>query len=145
MSEQNEKNSICLDYYSGAYGPTIRIDIQSMESLKKIKNVFQSLSHKVGEETNLVDLENIKFIGLNKFILISIPEDQKTEKKLFLTQKDDLVEFFWKTSCRNWDMIMLLVEGLIEGNNPGHQYLTEEGIDDALVELAFLEYRPNER
>ena len=37
------KNSILLDYYDGAYGPTIRIDVQSIETLVRIKNLFLQL------------------------------------------------------------------------------------------------------
>lgn len=40
------------------------------------------------------------------------------------------------------DGCVCLIDGLLEGNAPGHQYLTHEGVDDALVELAFQEPRP---
>ncbi len=145
MNELNGKKCVLLDFYEGAYGPTIRIDIQSREDLIKIRNIFLKLSQKPNEETNLADCKNVKSIGVNKFVLMSIPDNQETEKKLFLViNKKTIFEFLWKLSVGNWETIVLLADNLIEQDKPGHQYLTEEGIDDALVELAYREYRPHE-
>ncbi len=37
------------------------------------------------------------------------------------------------------------MDGLLTEDAPGHQYLTREGLDDALVELCYKEKRLEER
>jgi hypothetical protein len=43
-SSPPKRTEVLLAYYEGAYGPTIRIDVQSLESLAEIKAVFEKLS-----------------------------------------------------------------------------------------------------
>lgn len=45
----------------------------------------------------------------------------------------------WVRNPEGWETLTLLVDGLIEAKTPAHQYLTEEGLDDAVVELSFRE------
>ena len=145
MNNQENSNSIILlDYYSGAYGPTIRIDIMSLENLRKMKNLFVQLAKSTNYEINLLELENIKVKGINKFILQSISLDKKYDrfgtKNLTLTKhNNNEIIFQWKLSPCNWETTVCLVQRLLDVKTPGHQYLTKEGIDDALVEFTFLE------
>jgi len=47
--------------------------------------------------------------------------------------------FSWCNTREDWLDCVEKVDALMEGNSPGHQYLTNEGIDDALVELCYQE------
>ena len=136
----NGQDRIVIDYYQGAYGPTIRIDIQTMENLVKLKNIFLQLAESKKEAMDLVRLESVTATGINQFILKTVPPNQEQEKKL-RREKDNTnnVAFYWSMSWRGWQRCAGLIDGLIESQGAGHQYLTEEGVDDAIVEVAFME------
>jgi hypothetical protein len=134
------QKEILLDYYEGAYGPTIRIDAQSMEDLLGIKNIFLQLAGSSSQAIDLAEKEGVKTTGLNQFILRWVPDKPEVKKKLVLLSNTNTdIAFEWAMSAKNWKRIAGLIDGLIESNAPGHQYLTEEGVDDAVVELAFKE------
>ncbi len=134
------KNIILIDYYQGAYAPTIKIDVVSLESLRKLKKLFVSLAKSANIEVNLLEIENIEAIRIDKFILQSVSDDKKFTKKLTLNKQDNKKNIFqWKLSPYNWETVVCLTQHLLDDKSPGHQYLTKEGIDDALVELSFLE------
>jgi hypothetical protein len=50
--------------------------------------------------------------------------------------------FRWSDGREGWLECTEKAELMVVDSRPGHQYLTTEGIDDALVELCYLEYRP---
>ena len=139
-SSIENKKAILLDYYEGAYGPTIRIDVQSHMALTIIKDLFLQLAESKKTMIDLVQIDSVKAIGLNALLLKGVPDNQEPDKKLVLSSHTVTGNFFeWTMSLRNWKRAAGLIDGLLEYNRPGHQYLTEEAIDDALVELAFLE------
>jgi hypothetical protein len=45
-------------------------------------------------------------------------------------------EFRWRRNLEGWRVCLDLCEGLIPES---HQYMTHEGVDDALLEIAFME------
>lgn len=131
---------VLLDCYHGAYGPTLRIDVRSVESLHKLRNFFVGLSKSANQEINLIEDKNVVAIGIDRFILQSISNEKEGEKKLSRIKQDNNGHiFYWKMSPDNWEQVVCLVQSLLDGNRPGHQYLTEEGMDDVLIELAFQE------
>ncbi len=139
-----DKKNILLDYYQGSYGPTIRIDILSLENLRKMKNLFVHLAKSVNYEINLLEFGNIQAKGINKFILQSTTNGKKYDwlrrKNLtFIKKNNNEIVFHWGLSPYNWERVVCLVQRLLDEKTPGHQYLTQEGVDDALVEVAFLE------
>ncbi len=133
-----DKN-IIVDYYQGAYGPTLRIDIVSLDDLSKIKNLFVDLSKSIDHQVDLTKFENAIATGLNSLILQSSSKIEKNQKKLTQIHQGNNINFLWKTSPQDWARIVSLVQQLIDVKRPGHQYLTEEGVDDALVEFVFME------
>jgi hypothetical protein len=141
MGYQSVNNDrILLDYYQGAYGPTLRIDILSVDSLHKVKNLLVHLAKSVNHEINMVEAENVVAMGVSRFILQSVSDDKEVEKKLtHVEQSNNGHIFYWKMSSDSWERVVCLVQRLLDTNRPGHQYLTEEGIDDALIEITFME------
>lgn len=134
------QDSIVIDYYQGAYGPTIRIDIQTMENLVKVKNIFRQLAELKKETIDLARVESVNATGLKQLILKVVPPNQEIEKKLKLEEGSaGNIAFSWTMPSTGWRRCAGLIDGLIESGHPGHQYLTEEGLDDALVEIAFAE------
>lgn len=136
----NHTNLILIDYYLGAYAPTIRIDVHSPAALSQLKRLFLSLAEGSEKEVDLAQHEMITASGLHSLILRVIP-DSRTIKKNLVLMKNELqrIDFSWVGNSEQWQRCAALVEALIESNKAGHQYLTTEGIDDALVELAYME------
>lgn len=129
-----------LDFYRGAYGPTIRIDVQDVPSLMKIKELFLELATSAKKKTNLAELPWIKASGLRQLVLTQAPDREGRVKSLALRKgKDESIAFDWSLSSSGWKRCAALIDGLIRLNSPAHQYLTEEGIDDAIIEIAFME------
>ena len=97
------------------------------------------LASQPGTELDLVQMREVESANVRRFILASLagePEPQKTLRSEVDTTQN-VVAFRWTRSQDGWEECVGLVDGLSDG--PGHQYLTIEGVDDALVELAFME------
>lgn len=131
---------ILIDYYQGSYGPVIRIDTQAAEEIIQIKNIFMELILTEVTEIRLHTDEQIKMVGMKALVLRLIPAGQERQKTLnlaHLTSEGPI--FHWSKSAEGWEDCVGLLDGILKYDRPSHQYLTEEGIDDALVEVAFLE------
>ena len=138
----NNSNEVLIDFYDGAYGPTIRIAAKSAEYLSAIRNVFVKLAESKNYTFDLAELKNAKTIRLNQLILNCIPENQETKKKLFLISNNKTgADFKWAMASQSWEKVVDLIDGLLNRGSSGHQYLTREGVDDALIELSFMESR----
>jgi hypothetical protein len=131
---------ILLDYYEGAYGPTIRIDVKSKDTLKKLKNLFLELAGPEEKTINMAEMNGVSTLELKKLILRRTSDSKELGKKLMpLSCSSSEHAFEWVMTAREWGKAATLVDGLLDYNMPGHQYLTHEGVDDILVELAFME------
>ena len=140
MKDPARNNVVILDFYQGAYGPTIRIDVQDVASLIKIKELFLELAISARKKTDLAELPWIKASGLRQLVLTQAPEREGCVKNLALRKdKDGSIALEWSLSSSGWKRCAGLIDGLIRLNSPAHQYLTEEGIDDAIIEIAFRE------
>jgi len=134
-----DKSTIVLDYYEGAYGPTIRIDVQSVGALVKIKDFIQQLAESRISSINLTEAEGIKAAGFSK-IIFEVSLDNKAEEKLLLRKNgSEGIIINWAMFPASWERVHGLVSGLLECGCPAHQYLTKEGVDNVIVELAFME------
>lgn len=131
---------ILVDYYEGAYGPTIRLNAISIESLTQIRDFFLELAAAKVSEASFDELGSVKVIGIKALVLKFVPESKEQKKTLKLVQvTSEGPIFHWSRSSEGWMDCAGLVDGLLEHQGPAHQYLTNEAVDDALVELAFLE------
>ena len=141
MNYSNDNgDSTLIDYYQGAYGPTIRIDIRSLETLVKFRDIFELLAKGKMSEVRLEDIKMVKLQGIRSLVLKRLPEDESDKKSLrLLSLHPEGAVFCWSMNATRWLECGELLDALVEENQPGHQYLTSEGIDDALVEVAFME------
>jgi hypothetical protein len=135
-----QKTNILLDYYEGAYGPTIRIDTQSIETVTQIRDIFLELSAAKVSEVKFHEIDSIKTTNIRALTLQLVAENKDSEKSLVLEKMTAEGPIFcWSRSSKGWNNCAGLLDGLLKHGRSGHQYLTEEGIDDALVEMSFLE------
>ena len=140
MDRPDDRDLISVDYYLGAFGPTIRLHVLSVARLNELKGIFLLLAEGSVQEVDLAQRQLSKTAGLNSLILKFVPEGQTKEKNLVLI-KDEFqrLNFIWSGFSEHWLTCAVLVDGLVGSDQPGHQYLTAEGIGDALVELAYME------
>ena len=132
------KTGIVVDYYQGAYGPTIVIDTTDRDELLAIRTLFLKLAQ---EKIDLVDLTNmpgVTSMGLDAFILRRVNSGEQGDRCLERKKaKSRQIEFLWSLPSVEWWARVNLTDGFTD--TPGHHYLTDEDIDDALVVLQFKE------
>jgi hypothetical protein len=141
MTNDNSGNrGVLISYYKGAYGPTIRVDTRSIDDIAQIKNVFLDLAAAKVYEVKFHEIRSWKITDIEAFVLRLLPEGKEHKKtlKLVQTSSEGLV-FHWSRSPEGWMECAELLDGILNHQRPGHQYLTDEAVDDALVEVAFLE------
>lgn len=143
-TEIKSNNKIIIDYYRGAYGPTIQINLPSKEALIKVKDILQKLSNGSILECKLQEIPFFYFTGLDE---LNLRVDSKSNKSMFtsITVKRVKIKkvkiiFDWSNSLNGWDDCVGLLEGFRE-ESPGHQYLSNEGFDDALIVVSYLELK----
>jgi hypothetical protein len=133
------QKGLLVDYYMGAYGPTLRFDATTPEDLALIRETIGALLTGRSKE---IDISSDPRFSLSRFAFLKLrigkSGDEKHLRKLESAQGKG---FVWELDSDGWRDCLDLIEGLFEGG-PGHQYLTREGVDDALVELAYKEGTP---
>jgi len=126
------KTMIC--YYPGAYGPTIRIDVKTREWLQYFKKCIISLKKGVVPEVKIECLDNIELDNLKTFTLNKVQHSKYSN--ISVSNSD----FIWSQNAEEILTIIGLIDGLLNSNNSGHQYLTSEG-DCVIIVLSFKEQR----
>jgi hypothetical protein len=130
---------VLIDLYKGAYGWTLRVDVQSRARLKSLRDTFKALAKGTSKEVVISDGPKFRVTGLDVLRLV-LREQAPLHKHLTRIESAGRIEYLWAKDSEGWKDCVGLVSGLLRDSStrgPGHQYLTEEGRDDALVELAF--------
>src|SRR4026209_1265738 len=125
-----------MDCYIGAYGVTIRFDAESLDGLRTLGEAFRRLSTGETGEVALHRLEGLRVFNLEALTISVVDVEPDISLRLLNGRT-----YLWVNTREGWERFYELVDGLIEFNRPGHQYLTNEGIDDALVEVCLYERR----
>ena len=127
-----------LAYYEGAYGPTIRLDTQALEELRAVRRLFGSLAAGEAVDDDLCAALDCRADAIHSLTVRSAPEP--AAKALELRGRGWQGPMFsWTNAPGEWLECAEKVDALISSGSPGHQYLTDEGLDDALVELCYRE------
>lgn len=132
------RKSSRLVYYIGAHGPTVLLKVYDYDYLLNLRRLFKDLSHGIIEEVRLQDVMAIELDGL-KGITLKVATSESRKTLAILKDSDGTSYFEWIRSQDGWHECACLVDGIIESNEPGHQYLTQEGTDNALIELSYKE------
>lgn len=137
-----------IDHFEGAYGPTIWLDVDSPGDLVSLLFIFRNLASGEVREVELcaalpAQIENLGGLRL------CFEEERKgrrlPRKRLVKTRSYErstlpgpsLPSFVWSNSGSGWNRCAEIVSDLIEGDHPDRRDLSQEGVDDALVELSF--------
>ena len=116
--------------FDGAFGPSILLVLSSQEAVSRLGATFRDMAvAPVGRAVSLTAAMGSEFHdGVGDLVLARVV--RKPGKSL--VRKDS--GFTWACTADEWITKSLLVDSLLEG--PGHQYLTAEGLDDALIEVS---------
>lgn len=123
-----------LDCYAGAYGLTIRFDFMSLGDLRRLRETFRRLSTGEDSEVDLHSFRGLMVSNLKALTLVLVP----VEPDMSLRRLDGNA-FLWANTRQGWRRCCGLIDGLLKLDKPGHQYLTNEDTDEALVEVCLYE------
>ena len=129
--------SIQLSHYSGAYGPTLRIGAQCAADLMALRELFESLATGTAHVIDLsreLPCERDQVVSL----LLATRESEAPERLVRVGGGRSGQAFEWIGSREEWEERTSKIDALLSLGEPSHQYLSLEGIDDALVELSLL-------
>jgi hypothetical protein len=89
------------------------------------------------KEPELSELPGVRLVDLDGLRLTRALPDGARE----LVRLDDRSAFRWTCSQERWRTHAALLEPFLAGR-VGHQYMTSENVDDALIEVSFGESHP---
>jgi hypothetical protein len=125
---------LIVDYGEGAFGPTILLQLGGEPGVVVLDSLFESLSRgEPGACVQLQDQPSVSMKGLAALelgVVASEPEDHISWRGGFPIR--------WSCTADEWAALREFLEPFLAGY-PGHQYLTSEGRDSALVEASFME------
>ena len=134
---QDNGRPILLDYYDGAYGKTLRIDVQSSESLEAFSLFLDGFCKGAPSEASFRSIEQVVLAPP----LVDVRLVRSGSESIGANEAARGTVIEWSNHQQGWERIMgLLVPLAVFGREckSGHQYLTSPDAS-ILVELALLE------
>jgi hypothetical protein len=122
-------SEIVWDFYPGAYGPSILAELPDRAAVELLQDIFV----RVGTTDARVELSNQPRMRLENIARLELARASHPSRKTLSRSGD--ISFVWSCTAEQWNTLAALLEPLLD--RPGHQYLTDEGIDDALIEVSF--------
>jgi hypothetical protein len=134
----NSENRVLVEYYQGACGPSLIVLLNSPQEGLQFKSIFSELAKGKVREAKFSQAD---FLRLENLLDVTLQVTAQAKEKKSLTRINDADEitFNWSQTQDGWMRSVGLLDGLITADTPGHQYLTSEAVDDALVEVSFME------
>lgn len=114
----------------GAYSRmTLLLQCDSVEGVRWLRSVFLKIA--TGEDPgDLAHSPAMALEGVSSLRLARVLESPRSHIRL-----QDGTRIQWTASADEWVTMTYLLDPLLDGAT-GHQYLTNEGIDDLLVEVS---------
>jgi hypothetical protein len=119
------------DYGEGAYGPTILLVATETGGIEQIQGIFERLANRpaesvlrMGDESGVGFLPELRALNLRVVASTTRPRLRRRPSE----------GFEWSCTASEWRTLSALIEPL--RTRSGHQYLTSEVEDDALVEVS---------
>jgi hypothetical protein len=120
------------DFYEGAYGPSILLVLTSREAVAWLRSVFDDLARgSIGAVLRLDTQPRVE-IGA-ALTALQLRRVEATPDRHLVQARDG--SFTWSCTADEWQTASLLLEPLLKQS--GHQYLTSETDDDAIIEVSY--------
>jgi hypothetical protein len=126
-----------IDFYEGAYGHTIRIDVHSKSWLIKFRQSIARLSNNDTENIDISTMEDVQVLGVSSFNLSKTVKPVSPSIYSRIDQEGS-ISIFWLQDNQELITLTRLINSLIDYDKPGHQYLTNNE-KELIVELAYKE------
>lgn len=120
-----------VDFGDGAYGPTLLLIAQPGDGIRWLHGLLRGLAE--SPEGTAVRVVPQPLVWTSEDVT-EIRLCVVTRSPVRHLQHDRAGSFVWSATAEEWTTATLLVEPLL--HQPGHQYLTSETEDDALVEIS---------
>lgn len=121
-----------IDFYTGAHGPTLRLETDAIEDLQALKRLFEVMASQ-----SVVDLFPSEGAVSESVNLLTLQNQPGGFRMQATTGAGDEHSFIWSENAEGWLDAAGLIDGMLTSRGPGHQYLTPE--DPVLVVVAFQE------
>lgn len=111
------------DYYTGADGETLLIQLKDLDSLKQLKGMFNELAQQGQAEITLSKVIDIKITDFTDMVM------SNRYTYVDIRKKDGII--MWGQTSDDWVNCAGLIDGLIEcavAGTGGHQYLGDDRI-----------------
>lgn len=137
-----DSNMVRLAHYASADGPRVMMFGPMQTDLKALRECFLELSK--GE--NEIVLDSLPFVYSDgvRLRLRSLGELFKVRendaRQGLRRQSSDDESFVWSRTNEGWEYLAELLDGLIQSQTAGHQYLTRFPDEDAIVVVSKGEY-----
>lgn len=123
------------DFYPGSYGPTILLEAQSLLGVDWFLRVLVKLSRHEEASFDLASMPELRINGVDELKIETVPVQPDIPLTRTAGSGYNDASFSWRQDTLRWAHASMLIEPLLKGR-PGHQYLTNEGRDAALVEFS---------
>lgn len=125
------------DYFEGAYGPSILLVLTSTGAVRWLQMLFDRLA--AGEPGTTLELTGMPEVEIGGAVtdMVLRVVDRVPDRHL-VRYPDGRIR--WSCTPEEWRTASLLLEPL--ATESGHQYLTSETGDDALIEASRGEHHP---
>jgi hypothetical protein len=134
-----------IDHYASSYGPTIRLEVDSAPDLAQLHAIFLELARGAGDDIELCSAMAARVVNLGELRLRLDPSRRARRMRLIRRANDRTrdqaprpTSFVWSDTRSGWKRQAKLVDSLLRKSGAAHRDLSEEGVDDALIELSFL-------
>ena len=126
---------VYVNFYQGAYGPTIIIALKSQESLLQFVELIKALKSNCVDRFDFLKLKGVRCNSISSFIFRN--KEASRYGCFKLKNKNEIqptFEWIYKTS--GWQEVYYFIEGLVENDGAAHAYLAQEQVSNAMIVLS---------
>lgn len=120
------------DFYDSAYGPSILLVLTSQEAVAWLRSIFEGIAGASAGSVIRLDTQPRVEIGAALTALELRRVEEAPTRHLVQAPNGT---FTWSCTADEWETASVMLETLLE--QPGHQYLTSETDDDAIIEVSY--------
>ncbi len=135
MTLENNTTLIFGAFYPGAYGPTIVLEAQGLLGVDWFLRKLVELSRDEQAAFDLASMPELRIEGVDELKVETVAVQPEIPLTRTAGSGDDDAGFLWQQDTLRWAYASMLIEPLLKGR-PGHQYLTNEERDAALIEFS---------
>lgn len=134
-----------IDHYQGSYGPTLCLEIDSAPDLARLHAIFLRLARGTGDDIELCSAMAARVVNLGELRLRLDPSPRARRMRLTRAPNYERARsrlpqpqsFVWSNSRSGWSRLARIADSLLLESATARRDLSEEGVDDGLIELSF--------